>query len=184
MPIDLNQLFRTGGAGLIDFLHYCVFSRQLEPVFVFLVHEYRNHPMAGRALVLYDLFCAPGALARIKAEPVLPPFDWRIHRGIQPIRQQWARADSAPSETDETFVPNISPSRYLFDSIVDHLENHDDGPLQVVSRQFDPNRAPLENLPDGKMTPSQQAFLDKVWKPTIRPQLVAAGFWRIADIGG
>jgi hypothetical protein len=179
VAIDLTELFRSGGAGLIDFLDYCVYSRQLEPVFAFLVGEYRNHPTPSRALALYELFCTPAAPAKIKATPVLPPLDWRIHRAVEMIRQQIARSTSTE---DETFVPNIGPSQYLFDFIARHLEN--DGLLHAVSRQFDPGRTPLENLPGGKMTPGQRAFLEKVWKPSIRPRLIEVGFWRIADIGG
>jgi hypothetical protein len=192
VAIDLIDVFQRGSAGLIDFLHYCVFSRQLEPVFVFLVNEYQNQPTPGRALALYDLFCAPGAPAMIQAEPVLPPLDWRIHRSIQPIRQQWNRADSTPSKTEEDPQPHDSPlttphplpAQYLFDFIVHHLMDNGDGPLHTVSRQFDPGRSPMDNLTNGTMTPGQRAFVENVWKPTVRPQLIAAGFWRIADIGG
>ena len=184
MAIQIADVFRIGGVGLIEFLHYCVFSGQLEAVFAFLVQEYRNHATSRRALALYDLFCAPGALARIKAEPVLPPLDWRIHRWTQPFRPKLARRGPEPGGTNEIPQPLGFPAPYIFNFIILYLEDTGDCPLHAISRQFDPARAPLENLPNGKMTPGQRAFLENVWRPTVRPQLVAAGFWRIANIGG
>lgn len=184
MAIQIADVFRIGGVGLIDFLHYCVFSRQLEPVFAFLVQEYRNHATSGRALALYDLFCAQGAPARIKAEPVLPPLDWRIHRSIQPIRPKLVGTGPEPGGANEIPQPLGLSTPYLFDFIVRYLEDTADRPLQTIARQFDPCREPLENLTDGKMTPSQRAFLENVWRPIVRQQLIKAGFWRIANIGG
>jgi hypothetical protein len=34
------------------------------------------------------------------------------------------------------------------------------------------------------MTAGQKAFVENVWRPRVRPALVAAGFWRVATIGG
>jgi hypothetical protein len=32
------------------------------------------------------------------------------------------------------------------------------------------------------MNAAQQHFVERVWRPVARPELVAAGFWQIANI--
>ena len=73
MPIDIDQVFSRGGAELIELLNYCVRSVQMDPIFGFLVDEYRLCPTAPKAVALYDMFLAPEALARIDAAALLPP---------------------------------------------------------------------------------------------------------------
>jgi hypothetical protein len=41
----------------------------------------------------------------------------------------------------------------------------------------------MENLPGGRLSAGQRAFVETVWRPRVRPQLVAAGFWRAANLG-
>jgi hypothetical protein len=184
VSVDLDEVFRQGGARLIGLLDYCVFSVRMEPVFAFLVREYRSIPTPPRALALYDAFCAPGAPARLKADDALPLKDLRIRRVIEPVRQQWAQAQAPAGGEEEGPARPANPANYLFDFIIARLKEDPDGSLQAVARQFDPSRTPLENLPGGKMSPGQRAFLEKVWQPRVRPCLVAAGFWRIANVGG
>jgi hypothetical protein len=76
------------------------------------------------------------------------------------------------------------PSAHLFDSVVSHLRGLEGGTMARIARDYDPERTPLENLPGGTMNASQRFFVDNVWRPRLRPRLVAAGFWRIATVGG
>jgi hypothetical protein len=184
VPVDVDDVFRRGGADLVDFLQFCVLSVQLEPVFALLVREYRAAPTVARALALYDLFCAPGAPARIRAEAALPPHDPRLPRALLPLRQPPVPPPAeAAAEGRATTVP-AGPAKYLFDAVVAHLRQGDDRRVGAVGQQFDPGHTPLENLPGGRMTAGQRAFLENVWRPRVRPALVAAGFWRVATIGG
>jgi hypothetical protein len=187
--VDLNAVLLRGGTTLLDLLQFCVLSVQPAPLFVFLVQEYRQTPRAASALALYDAFCAPAAPARVEADIVLAPRDLRLHQAIEAVRRQvaWAAAPLPPVAEGEQppprrFVP--IPPAHLFDPVVSHLRDLEDGPLARVSRDYNPDRAPLENLPGGKMNASQRFFVDNIWRPRLRPQLVAAGFWRIATVGG
>ena len=184
MPVDIDEVFCEGGSGLIDLLNYCVFSVQLDPVFAYLVHDYRGTPTPPRALALYEMFCTPRSPARLKADRALPPWDLRIERAIAPVRQEWARAQAPAGEDDEGPLRPVNPPSQLFDFIVCRLGEDPAGPWQAVARHFDPGRTPQENLPGSRLNAGQRAFLEKVWQARVRPQLVAAGFWRIATIGG
>src|SRR5262245_55226262 len=116
MPVDVEDLLRRGGEVLIPFLHYCVFSVQLGPVFVYLARDYRNNPTAPRALALYDVFCAPDAPARVRAGAALPPYDLRLVAALRPVRERWlASRAPAPSE-DEPAPAAPLPPPYLFES--------------------------------------------------------------------
>ncbi len=166
---------------MIDLLEYCIRSVQMEPVFVFLVSEYRVGPTALKALALYDVFCAPQALGRIRAAPNLPPLSFRIHASVQPL-QRWRQQSASPNADPSTIGPAPLPVKFLFDFIVDYLEADPSGTCRRVSQDFDPNLTPVQNLPGGKMSPAQRAFVERIWEPILRPQLVAAGFRRIANI--
>ena len=184
MPVDLDDVFRQGGAVLLDLLQFCVLSARLEPVFALLVREYRAAPTAARALALYDLFCAPGAPARIRADAALPPYDLRLPRAIAPLRAALAQQARPRPEEEGPGPAPPRPANYLFDQVVEWLRQRPDGPLQAVGRDFDPDRPPLENLPGGRMSAGQRAFVENVWRPRVRPALVAAGFWQVAALGG
>ena len=67
----------------------------------------------------------------------------------------------------------------LFDHL--RLEN---GTVQLIARDYDPAKTPVENLPGGRFSQAQRFFLEKVWQPRLRPPLVKAGFWRVGTIGG
>jgi hypothetical protein len=185
VAVEVDEVLRRGGADLVSFLQFCVLSAQMEPVFAFLVREYRAAPSAARALALYDIFCVAGAPARVRAEAVLPPYDLRLPRAIDSLRQSVpspAPAAGGP-EGKSPAVPD-TPASYLFDVVLAHLERDANGPLRAVGRQFDPGRGPEGNLPGGRMSAGQRAFLDNIWRPRVRPALVAAGFWRVATLGG
>lgn len=191
MAVDIDDVFRRGGKGLIDLLEYCVVSVQLDPVFVFLAGEYRAQPSARKALALYDAFCAPGAPARVSARHALPPYDLRLSSAIIPVRENVERAsrqieeDTEETEQDseaEPRTPLLIPARYLFDDVTQRLRAGHVSQFGRVSERYDSALTPYENLPGGRMTPGQKAFVDRVWVPRVRPSLVAVGFRRVADV--
>ena len=181
--VDVAEVLSRGGEGRIALLRYCVMSIMPEPVFLFLVGEYRLRPTHRSVLALYDVFCAPGAQARVHSPAALPPRDLHLLATINSIRKQWAALQSPEQREDEIRVAITVPHRNLFDRVAAALQQDDpDGALARVARQYHPDRAPHQNLPGGKMNAAQKHFVEKVWRPVARPTLVAAGFWQIADI--
>ena len=183
MAIDLDDLFRRGGKELLDLLDYCVRSVQMDPVFVFLVREYRCHPTALKALAIYDGFCAPDAPARLSVRRALPPMDLRLQAALRPLKQWWEQRQAAPPSLPETAPPLFLPATHLFDFVVRELETSADSSLRIVGEQYDPTRTPFENLPGGRMTAGQRHFVEYVWEPALRPRLAAAGFRQVATVG-
>ena len=194
MAIDFEKTLNSGGKDLIQFLHYCVYSVELAPVFVFLAREYRLRPTVNGALTLHAIFCAIGAPARIKAEPVIAPRNLQLDQLVVRMTaqqrtfeegQQAAGSETTAgvTDTERRGPPAPSPVIFLFDGVVAHLRGDPDGSLHSVARAFDPTRDPIQNLHGGRLNAGQRAFVENVWRPRVRPQLVAAGFWRAADIG-
>ena len=184
MPVELSGLFARGGSELIAFLDYCVFSVQMTPVFAFLADDFANIPTAARALALYDAFCAAGAPARLKSHAVLTPRDLRLDQPMRDLRRLWLASRQPRATKDDPVVPAPLPPRFLFQFILDHLNDDLESDLHVAVRSFDPSLSPAANLPGGRMSEGQRAFVDGVWRPRVRPALLGAGFWRIANIGG
>ena len=195
MAIDFDETMNRGGNDLIQFLHYCVYSVELAPIFVLLARDYRMRPTVSGALALHTNFCAIGAPARIKANPVLAPRNFQLDQLIlrtttqQRIfdeaqqQQKEAEADVVANTAGRRGPPPPSPVIFLFDDIVAHVRGDLDGPLHSVARAFDPTCGPMQNLPGGRLNVGQRAFVENVWRPRVRLQLVAAGFWRAADLG-
>jgi len=204
VAVNVGEVFARGGKGLIDLLEFCVISVRMDPVFVFLVGEYRTHPTAPGAVALYELFCARDAPARVSALRALPPYDLRLSAAARPLAESLERtrdardAEAEAAAAEETGEdgggpgvvapsgvlppPPLFPARYIFDEVVRQLESGRRGQLREVGELYDPTLTPYENLPGRRMTPGQQAFVDRVWAPRVRPRLVAAGFRRVADI--
>jgi len=157
-------------------------SVTMEPVFVFLTQEYRLRPTHIAALALYDLFCAPDAAARIKAAQALPPRNLALLATIRSIRQQWDYLQRTQEPREEAGISITTPYRNLFDPIARSVQNDPEGAFSWVQLHFDPGLSPQENLPGGKMNAGQRYFVEKIWQPVVRPRLVAAGFWHIANI--
>jgi hypothetical protein len=178
--VDLTEILVKGGEQRVALLRYCVMSVTMEPLFVFLTHEYRLRPGHSAALALYDIFCAPDAPARIRALEVLPPRNLSLLAAIQAIRQQWAHLQRPEQPEEGPTVSITTPHRNLFD-LVAHTVRTDTHFTQLASR-FDPRLSPQENMPNGRMNAAQRHFVEKVWRPAVRPRLVAAGFWQIASI--
>ena len=180
--MTVAEILSRGGEGRVALLRYCVMSITPEPVFLFLAKEYRLRPTHQSALALYDVFCAPGAAARVRSPAALPPRDLYLSVATGSIRKQWVALHSPEQLEDGVRISTTVPHRDLFDRLTAALEQDPDGPLARVARQYDPDRTPHQNLPGGKMNAAQKHFVEKVWRPIARPMLVAAGFWQIATI--
>ena len=179
--IDMNELFSKGGKPLIDFLDYCVRSVQMDPLFLFLVQEYRNSPTAAKAVALFEIFFAPGAPGCTTAARVLPLYDARLTEIMRLLRTNWLESQGAGMTAQNVYTPVLLPAKYLFDSVAGELEKRS-ASLPKIRRRYKPHRTPMENLTGGKMTAAQRHFVERVWQPVIRPRLIAVGFWRIATI--
>ena len=76
------------------------------------------------------------------------------------------------------------PAKYLFDAVIAAVTSDVREVVRRIRETYDPALEPLENLPGGKMTAGQRMFVERVWRPQLRPYLVQAGFTRVASIGG
>jgi hypothetical protein len=170
MPIDLDEVFSRGGVELIEVLNYCVRSMQMDPIFAFLVDEYRLSPTAARAIALYDMFLAAEAPARIDAADYLPPREL----GLQVVVGSF-RGGSGPTL-------KVQPGKFVFDTVALHVRKNRRGAIAKIKRRYNPKLSATENLPGGKMTIGQKRFVEQIWQRRVRPALVGAGFRRIANI--
>jgi hypothetical protein len=181
MAINIEEVFEKGGKPAAELLDYSIRSQQVDPVFLYLVRDFRIAPSMAKAIALYEIFCGPQAPSRVSVIEVLPPQDMRLQEAVRPLRTHWTRVQATAVFDADNRVPPLLPARYLFDSVTKALEQ---GCCCAGIRQnYDPELSPVQNLPGGKMTPNQRYFVDKVWQPIIKPHLTAAGFWRIASIG-
>ena len=177
MAFDIQAVFSRGGEELVNLLDYCVRSVQVDPVFVFLVGEYRMHPTTPKAVALYDVFCAPQAPARLSAPgDLLPPQSLRIEIAVRPLRLNLDHVRSLESGAP----PLILPPHFLFDAVAQQIQETS-AAFRHIKRRYKPQRTPLENLPGGRMNAGQRHFVEQVWEPSLRPLLVAAGFRRVSS---
>jgi hypothetical protein len=182
LPIDVDELFTRGGRPLIDFLEYCVFSVRVDPMFAYLVKNYREIPTVTGAIALYDGFCAPDAPARISAAELLPPRDRRLLEFMELLR---GRCDAIREQAEAQGEPPPrlpAPPHSLFDPLTEILLRSG-GPVQAAAEVFIPELEPHEQLDGGHMNAGQRAFVENVWRAHLRPSLAAAGFFRIANVG-
>ena len=182
MTVDITRVLETGGEERVALLRYGVMSVTPEPMFVFVVQQYRLRPTPVAVQALHDVFCMAGAPARVRCPAVLPPRDLHLTAASEAIRRQQAWLASPSAEREATGGAITVPHKHLFDRVVAALRADPEGPLARVSEQYDPARAPLQNLPGGRMNAAQKHFVEKVWRPIVRPKLVAAGFWQVANI--
>ena len=200
---DIFDILERGGPQRIAFLRYCVLSVSMEPMFVFLVQEYRYRSSHAAALALFDLFCARQAPARLAADDLLPPRELLVEAAIGRIRAEWMQMYGPKPPGEISYAPQppgenpqaretpgadstavfATPARELFDAIVRGLRQDAHGGLARIGSTYDPLLTPEENLPGGKLNAGQRYFVEGIWQPIVKPRLVAAGFWRIATIG-
>jgi hypothetical protein len=183
-----EELFRRGGKPLLSLLSFCVMSYRMEPLFAYLVGEFRMCPTPDRALALYDVFCAPEAPAKLPTWELLPPRVMGLREEVERIRRLCDAARTPPTPAAEEEESPAGPSepgapKYLFDTLLAALHRYAGDPIGAVGRDFDPDLSPVENLPGGRMNPAQRHFVERVWQPHVRPRLVGAGFPRVATVG-
>ncbi len=89
--------------------------------------------------------------------------------------------EEAPDAEPSFIPPPRLPPSYLFDQIIGELERTSPS-IRQIRQTYNPSLEPIENLPGGQLTQGQRIFVDNVWGPQIRPFLVQAGFFRIANI--
>ena len=175
MPGEVMELAETldrRGRGTLDFLDYCVRSVQLEPLFVFLVQEYRSNPTIPKAVALFHTFCAPAAPAKIG----VPTDDAQLQSAMRPITVSWTRMQAALVFGPGNAAPPMAPAASLFDGLAETILCT--GIFTKLKRRY---RTDLGNVP--RVNRAQRDFIEKIWQPIIRPHLVAAGFWRIDEVG-
>ena len=180
MAIDIDSIFARGGKKLIDLLDYGVRSVQPDLLFVFLVQEYRQHPTTPKAVALYDNFCAPHAAARVSAVEMLPPLNLHLQIAMRPLILNLGQVQDARAKATMA-PPLLLPPKFFFDAIDLHLRQKSAG-LRAIKRHYRIRLSPVKNLPGGRMNAGQRHFVDRVWEPILRPQLVAAGFRRMTAI--
>ncbi|HEY5315760.1 MAG TPA: hypothetical protein VIK18_24740 [Pirellulales bacterium] len=169
MALNLDNVMDRGGRRLIDLLDYCVRSAQMDPVFLFLVREYRAAATTPKAVALYESFCQPQALARLSVHEALPPYNLLIDADMR-------RLITSPAPARPTLAP-----REMLDAIAAQVAAKSSA-IRRIRRDYRVRRSPTENLPDGRMNEAQRHFVDRVWEPLVRPRLTSAGFWRMATI--
>lgn len=183
MSVDIDIIFHRGGKRLLDLLDYCVRSVQLDPLFLFLIREYRQQPTTPRAIVLYDVFCAVDAPVRLTVREVLPPQDLRLEAAVRPWRGNGGCVQGAGVASVSTSGSVLLlPPKYLFDGVEARVRAASPA-LRHIRRHYRLRRTPIENLPGGRMSAAQRRFLDQVWQPRLRPRLMAVGFRHVTTLG-
>jgi hypothetical protein len=153
----------------------------MEPVFVFLVQEYRLASSADKARALWEIFCQENAPARLDVPEVLPPRNSRLLTALRPMLSLPTAAGATGGTALTPARPAPIPPHFLFDFIAEEIRSASPA-FAKVTRRYKPSRTPIENLPGGKMSATQRQFVERVWEPVLRPKLVRAGFWRLATV--
>lgn len=182
-PAEIDKILARGGKPRVALLQYCVMSVQIDPVFLFLVQEYRMRPAHDAAVALHDVFCAPGAPARMCTFSIMPSLGSRLDAAVRPLREQLNQMRPPEQSEPGTGVPLTTPYRHLFDFVAHALRSNPRGDYARVGNAFDLRLTPAENLPGGKMNSAQRHFVENIWRASAKPRLFEAGFWQVADIG-
>ena len=177
MATNFEKIFSRGGEDLVALLKYVVRAANVDLLFAYLVWEYRQHPTSPKALALYRMFCVPRAPARLTVPELLPPLNPQLALRIGPIEAAVALsgAGSAPG------LPRLVP-KFLFDDLAANLCKRSTR-IRKARRDYRVRKTPAQNLPFEMLTEYQRYFPEYVWKPVLKPALVAAGFWRVGAIG-
>jgi hypothetical protein len=181
MPTNAYQVIQQGGQPLVRLLQFSVMAVRMDPVFLYLIRDYRATPTAARAVMMYDLFCHERSPGRLSIQSGIPPFDLRLTSTVETIRQSMVASKQSVAEDPEDAVPPLLPGAHFFDSLSPLLLGG--AQIRAVNDELDPERPPVESLPDGRMNEGQRQFVENIWKPGIRPHLVSVGFRGLAPIG-
>jgi len=157
--------------GMLEFLDYCVRSMQSDPVIVLLVQEYRCNPTIPKAVAIFHTSCSPGAPAKVSIDAE----DEHLQNAMRPITVSWTRMQAALVFGPGNGAPPMPPPSWLFDGLAQRILRT--GVIGKLKEQYQVARGPGE-----KINRVHQHFVEKIWQPIIRPHLVAAGFWRIAEV--
>ena len=191
VSIKIEEIFSGGGRDLINLLEYSVLSINVDLLFVYLVREFRVRPSAAAAIALHDLFCCSDSPARVSCEAALFPKDARLTQAISPYRASSPDASSVsalPRDSSDQhakttrFEAPLLPPRYIFDSLVQRITDQEESSSIYSLASYSVALTPHENLPNGELSAAQRRFVEHIWQPIVRPELVAAGFWRVASI--
>ena len=120
---DLDLIFSGGGKPALELLEYCVRTVRMEPVFVFLVSDYRLHPSAGKALALHDVFCAPDIRFRTITWETFRAGSGMLSSTIHSVRTAVLKATAANLAAPQQRLPATLPPRHVFDSLVAELRS-------------------------------------------------------------
>jgi hypothetical protein len=114
----------------------------------------------------------------------LPPRNLQLPQEIKRIRENVQHVEQYNATQPEVPMTVAIPAKDLFDAVVAAVTSADHDVVRRIRETYDPALDLLENLPGGKMTAGQRMFVERVWRPQLRPHLVQAGFPRVATIGG
>ena len=184
MAINFDKIFSRGGKDLVALLKYAVRAANVDLLFVSLAWEYRQQPTSAKVLALYRLFCAPRAPARLTVPELLPPLNPQLSLRFAPIEAaltpSYRSAANGPVGS-AAGAPRLVP-KFLFDDLVEGL-GRKSARLRKAKRDYRVRKTPAQNLPFEMLTDFQRYFPEYIWKPHLKPALVAAGFWRVGAIG-
>lgn len=175
--MKLDAELERGGKSQIDLLGFCVNRRRVDVLFYFLVREYRLFPTWLAAWVLYEEFCLENSAARLSVVTTDRDLPVSFVNSIAVIQQNLEAYFELPEDERVPLNRLPRPDRSLFDFWIERMKRHPAAPLDAAMRDYEARDAATSGAMDAH-------FLNEIWRPRVRPRLVAAGFWRIATIGG
>lgn len=184
MAIELKDALQVGGQVTINFLQFSIITQRVESLFLYLANEYRHRPELRSARALYDAFCGEKAIVKLSIPELLPPkspfLAWELNKLITTYEafQRFVPTEETPNPPRYQL-----PSILMYDPYVQAVLANPDSDCHAVAREFDPELAPLEHLPNEQLSSEQILFLQTVWLEKLKPCLVAGGFWQIASLG-
>jgi len=182
--IDVTSTIERGGEGLIRLLTFCVYMQKFDLIFTSLVKNYQLLPNDVKATALYDEFLDTNAPLTLSISRVEKSSDWHLNQTIEKIcTAQVVSNQSIDPETEDprAHVRHL-PARNIFDRLLETISSNSSQFL-FVEEELNLALSAVENLPGGKLSPSQIYFTEHIWKPS-RQRLSVAGFFTISNIGG
>ena len=185
--LSVDRIIAQGGEALVELLKYCVYCRELDPLFLMLVRNYQMLPSAAKAMAIYNTFQEHHSLLKISGEIPARRGDALLLQAIAAIVEtdrrilQQQSNEPVDDEGAGQIVPFL-PARYLFDASVNALKASS-RQFTRIEKEYDPELGAYGNLPERKIDTVQTAFIEHRWKPA-RAVLGSAGFYLVANIGG
>lgn len=184
--LNIDKTIAQGGESLVELLKYCVFCRELDPLFLMLARNYQMLPDAAKALAIYSTFLKQQSPLQISGEIPARRGDALLMQSISTIEDTNRRIlEQQTIELDEEEEPDVItpflPAKYLFDTSV-AIVKVNSRQIGRIEREYDPTLGAFGNLPDRKLSTVQLTFIEHRWKPA-RAALSGAGFFMVANIG-